>query len=44
MLPLRQLLGPLIEQQFRLTGVVRSVEQIDAVAEPRPDEATALQA
>ena len=44
MLPMRQLLGPMIEQQFRLTGVVRAVEQIDTVAEPRGDQATALNA
>jgi NAD(P)-dependent dehydrogenase (short-subunit alcohol dehydrogenase family) len=44
LLPLRQLLGPVIEQQFRLTGVVRAVEQIDGVAEPRLDEATSLKA
>jgi NAD(P)-dependent dehydrogenase (short-subunit alcohol dehydrogenase family) len=30
MLPLRQLLAPVIEQQMRLTGVVREVEQLDA--------------
>jgi NAD(P)-dependent dehydrogenase (short-subunit alcohol dehydrogenase family) len=30
MLPLRQLLAPVIEQQMRLTGVVRKVEQLDA--------------
>jgi hypothetical protein len=44
MLPLRQLLGPVVEQQFRLTGVVRAVEQIDTVAEPDGDQATALKA
>jgi hypothetical protein len=41
---MRQLLGPMLEQQFRLTGVVRAVEQIDTVAEPRGDQATALNA
>jgi NAD(P)-dependent dehydrogenase (short-subunit alcohol dehydrogenase family) len=30
MLPLRQLLGPVLEQQMRLTGVVREVEQLEA--------------
>ena len=33
MLPLRQLLAPVIEQQMRLTGVVREVEQLDARVE-----------
>jgi hypothetical protein len=33
-----------VEQQFRLTGVVRAVEQIDTVAEPDGDQATALKA
>jgi hypothetical protein len=33
MLPLRQLLAPVIEQQMRLTGVVREVEQLDAPVE-----------
>ena len=33
MLPLRQLLAPVIEQQMRLTGVVRQVEQLDARVE-----------
>jgi NAD(P)-dependent dehydrogenase (short-subunit alcohol dehydrogenase family) len=33
MLPLRQLLAPVIEQQMRLTGVVRKVEQLDARVE-----------
>jgi NAD(P)-dependent dehydrogenase (short-subunit alcohol dehydrogenase family) len=30
MLPLRQLLAPVLEQQMRLTGVVREVEQLEA--------------
>ena len=33
MLPLRQLLAPVVEQQMRLTGVVRQVEQLDAPVE-----------
>jgi NAD(P)-dependent dehydrogenase (short-subunit alcohol dehydrogenase family) len=33
MLPLRQLLAPVIEQQMRLTGVARKVEQLDGRVE-----------
>jgi NAD(P)-dependent dehydrogenase (short-subunit alcohol dehydrogenase family) len=41
MLPLRQLLAPVIEQQMRLTGVVRKVEQLDARADQALDYARA---
>jgi len=41
MLPLRQLLGPVIEQQMRLTGVGRKVEQLDARVEQPLDHTRA---
>jgi NAD(P)-dependent dehydrogenase (short-subunit alcohol dehydrogenase family) len=41
MLPLRQLLAPVIEQQMRLTGVVRQVEQLDARVEQPLDHTRA---
>jgi hypothetical protein len=41
MLPLRQLLAPVIEQQMRLTGVVRKVEQLDARVEQPLDSTRA---
>ena len=41
MLPLRQLLAPVIEQQMRLTGVVREVEQLDARVEQPLDHTRA---
>ena len=41
MLPLRQLLAPVIEQQMRLTGVVRKVEQLDARVEQPLDHTRA---
>jgi short-subunit dehydrogenase len=44
MLPLRQVMGPLVEQQMRLTGVVDAVQEIDAPAEQVGDQPTALQA